>query len=75
MVTSTDAKIRFLSSLLLVSIVFAIGAYFLFVGDVEKKKENLTFADMKRNKKYREMLSKASVWAGNFVSRFRRLNL
>jgi len=41
MVTSTDAKIRFLSSLLLVSIVFAIGAYFLFVDDKKKLKQEV----------------------------------
>jgi len=33
----------------------------------------LTFADMKRDREYREMLLKAECWAGKFVSRFKRL--
>ena len=41
MVTSNDTKIRVLSSVLLVSIVFAIGAYFLFVGDKKKLKQEV----------------------------------
>ena len=40
----------------------------------DKMRKKLTFADMKRDKEYKEMLLKAEQWGGNFESRFKMLS-